>query len=144
MQSKFGNKTKYILWTEEQVKISSTVISHLQKPEKTGFLRLIVTGCKSSGKTMLLVFLAKVAQELLNTKVSYKKSSSKVLVCNGHFPIPSLFTGFLNEQFKSTGITVFQQKGELTKKLSNNFFYKVIKKLISCEELFVCKFLGVS
>ena len=124
MQSKFGNKTKYILWTEEQVKIISTVISHLQNPEKKGFLRLVVTGCKGSGKTKLLVFLAKVAQELLNTKESYKKSSSKVLVCNGHFPIPSLFTGFLNKQFKSTGITVFQQKGELTKKLSNNFFTK--------------------
>ena len=121
MQSKFGNKTKHILWTEEQVKVISTVISHLQNPEKKGFLRLIVTGCKGSGKTMLLVFLAKVAQELLCTIESHENSSSKVLVCNGHFPIPSLFTGFLKEQFESTDVTVFEQNGKRTKKFSTTF-----------------------
>ena len=122
LQSRDDSKTKYILWTEEQVKIISTVIAHLQKPVEKGFLRLIVTGCKGSGKTMLLVFLAKVAQELLCINESQEKSSSKVLVCNGHFPIPSLFTGFLIEQFKSTGVTVFQQKGKLAKKQKQRHF----------------------
>ena len=51
-------KTRSIIWTADQLKIISTVVVHLQDP-RLGGLRLIVKGCKGSGKTMLFSIFCK-------------------------------------------------------------------------------------
>ena len=93
-------KEKYILWTKDQMQVISKVYEHLMGPEKG--LRLLVTGCKGSGKTMLLFFLAKLAQHLLQSRSQWTKG--KIVVCgNGIYP---LLLDHLRRQFESTGIAV--------------------------------------
>ena len=56
--------------------------------------------------------------------LSPTKPSCKILVCNVHFTILSIFTEILNEQFKSTGVTFFHQKGKIDNKILQRFFFK--------------------
>ena len=64
-QIKFGGRERIVLWTVEQIEIIKRVVDHLMNPDQTGSLRLIVDGCKGSGKTMLLLFFAKIAHQVL-------------------------------------------------------------------------------
>ena len=64
-QIKFGGRERIVLWTVEQIEIIKRVVDHLRNPDQTGSLRLIVDGCKGSGKTMLLLFFAKIAHQVL-------------------------------------------------------------------------------
>ena len=94
-------KEKYILWTKDQMQVISKVYEHLMGPEKG--LRLLVTGCKGSGKTMLLIFLAKLAHHVLKSRS--QSAQGKIVVFGGTMP-STLFLEHLRRHFKSTGITV--------------------------------------
>ena len=99
-----NDKNLFILWTKDQMKVISTVYEHLVlKPEEG--LRLLVSGGKGSGKTMLLIFLAKFAQSLLEYQ-SGECVKHKILVCEGSFQSIGLLHMF-RETFKNTNVEVY-------------------------------------
>ena len=100
-------KERYIIWTAEQLSIIAKVAEHLQNPSLGG-LRLVVRGCKGSGKTMLLVFLAKLADKL--GEQSPVQTSNKVVVCNGEFFNGSELNKQLEHLLLSTGVSVLKKR----------------------------------
>ena len=103
-----NDKNLFILWTKDQIKVISTVYEHLVlKPEEG--LRLLVSGGKGSGKTMLLIFLAKFAQSLLEYQ-SGECAKNKILVCEGSFQSIGLLHMF-RETFQNTNVEVFDSSG---------------------------------
>ena len=104
---------KYIIWTEEQLKIISTVVEHLERAPEVGHLKLIVSGCRGSGKTMLLVFLAKVAEEILATTNSSKQSQKeKILLINALCMSSKILTETIKQQLQQFQVTIFDPKGQ--------------------------------
>ena len=113
---------KYIIWTEEQLKIISTVVDHFENSAKIGHLKLIVSGCKGSGKTMLLVFLAKVVAEVVakNATANSRKQSpkEKILVINALCMSSIILTETIKQQLQQYDVTIFDPKGQ-------SHFYKL-------------------
>ena len=104
-----GEEELFILWTKDQMEVISTVFRHLVlNPEKG--LRLLVKGGKGSGKTMLLIFLAKLAQNILELKFGEILTNS-VLVCDGSLQSIVLMS-MLRETFEGTGISVFDHSSK--------------------------------
>ena len=96
-------KKRFILWTPEQMKVLAKVYSHLTTPQEIG-MRLLVLGGKGSGKTMLLVALAKFAASVIEEATG--DTSCVVTVMESSFQSVGLQMMF-NEQFKSNNIAVF-------------------------------------
>ena len=113
-------KKRFIIWTQEQLKIIAFVTKHLLDPSRRG-LRLLVTGCKGSGKTMLLVFIAKLTESLFNNPDSDCSSYRNVVVCDGYFKSPVL-TELLKRLLASTGALVYEAASEILHILNNQFF----------------------
>ena len=57
-------KLRYILWTKEQMDVIAHVYDGLINISSNNGMRVLVEGGKGSGKTMLLVFIAKLAQRV--------------------------------------------------------------------------------
>ena len=106
-QTKIKSKTKrrFIIWTTEQLKIISTVTEHLQDPSRCG-LRLIVSGCKGSGKTTLLVFIATIADILLQNPHADRYQDGRVVVYNGNWVNSPLLTAHLQRLLLHSGVAV--------------------------------------
>ena len=104
-------KVKFILWTKDQLNIISKVYRHLTDQSSGKGLRLLVTGCKGSGKTMLLTFIANLSQSLLVAH-SEGDCKGKTLVCDGSFSSPVLIT-LLQSAFISTDISLYSAPGQL-------------------------------
>ena len=102
-------KKKYILWTNEQMKIIAKVYGHLVNPKNEG-LRLVVEGCKGSGKTMLLVFIAKLSQFLLQQRQEY--SDGSVMIYDSSWTARVLMST-LEQELESTGIALLSNPGYL-------------------------------
>ena len=102
-------KRKFILWTTDQIKVAATVFEHLTATSSKP-LRLLVTGGKGSGKTFLLILIAKIVQTLLNEGECscdhQKMDHINCLVCDGTFYSYGL-TQMLTETLSSVGVTVF-------------------------------------
>ena len=96
-------REKYILWTKDQMKVISKVYEHFIAPSEKG-LRLLVSGCKGSGKTMLLIFLAQLIQQILESRG--RSQYGDVLVCEASASCPVLLE-HLKQRFASTKIAVF-------------------------------------
>ena len=98
-------KKKFILWTTDQLKVIAKVYEYLTtahlNPSQKG-LRLIVTGCKGSGKTMLLTFIAIFAQNLAKTE----SQNFKVLICDGGFT-SALVLHQIRQAFKCSEVDFF-------------------------------------
>ena len=103
-------KKKFILWTKDQLSIISRVYEHFIDPSSEKGLRLLVTGCKGSGKTMLLTFIANLSQSLLEFQCE-ENLKGKTLVCDGSFSSPVLVT-LLQSAFISTDISLYSAPGE--------------------------------
>ena len=80
-------KTRVILWTKEQLDIIAAVFILLQKCSKTTLfsnapkpLRLVVSGPKGSGKTMLMMYLAQLACRIFEENGD---KQCKVVICDG-------------------------------------------------------------
>ena len=134
-------KEAFILWTKDQIKIIAEVYSHLTQPQSSTGLRILVTGGKGSGKTVLLVFLGKLAQLLmeaeektfeqstagsvekyLQQKPQNESKMSQIFVCHGDRNCWSL-TQALREALKGINVTVDDLQGK-----SNTGFYFISKK----------------
>ena len=88
-------KTKFILWTKEQIEVVNKVGHALLGSTKQSPLKLMVSGGRGAGKTMLLVTLAKIAAEIFCLSLGEVKE--QVLVVDGTFES----TG-LQKMFEST------------------------------------------
>ena len=97
-------KRKFILWTTDQIKVAAEVYEHLTATSSKP-LRLLVTGGKGSGKTFLLILIAKIAQTLSN--------GGECLVCDGTFYSYGLIQ-MLTETLSSVGVTVFDHADGIT------------------------------
>ena len=91
-------KTKVILWTKEQLEIIVEVFDALANKKKKP-MRLLVEGPKGSGKTMLLVYLAKLAKTVLGDK-------GTVIVCDGSFGKPRILLSQIRQKLGSLKIEV--------------------------------------
>ena len=107
-QSKRG-KMKVILWTKEQLEIIAEVYDALTKKSGVKPLRLVVRGPYGSGKTMILIYLAKLAEVVFDWSAA--NHCNRVVICNGCF-IPSqsflLFQNFLNV-FKESKVEIWTE-----------------------------------
>ena len=101
-------KKKFILWTKEQINIIAHVYGQLVQPTENKGMRVLVEGCKGSGKTMLLVFIAKLAQRVLENKA--EGGSGKVIVCDGSIGNTVLLEQLSSEldDRKWPGVTVLE------------------------------------
>ena len=95
-------KKKFILWTKAQIEVIAKVFNYLGTSPQRG-LRLMVTGGRGSGKTMLLVFLAKMVQNIIEVQTG--KSRSRTLVTVGNKDAQGLMK-ILKEAFRSSNVTV--------------------------------------
>ena len=98
-----NEKKRFIIWTVEQLEIIAKVVRHLQNPTENGYLRLLLTGCKGSGKTMLMVFLARVAKILLEQPVCDSQFQNEVLAVTGS-SIHSLLADLLKQLLVPYGV----------------------------------------
>ena len=129
---KFDGKKRIVLWTAKQIEILKLVVDHLMNPNQTGSLPLIVDGCKGSGKTMLLLFFAKIAHQVLLLRADQEDKEDlcadqedkenlcadqedKVLVCNAHFLFATELTLLLKNSLSTCGVSVFDPTGEIKK-----------------------------
>ena len=109
-------KKKFILWTNEQIEIIGTVYAHLNDGSTSKGLRLLVAGCKGSGKTVLLTFIAQLAEEMKKSGIA--KSEGNILVCDGSFSSPILHKR-LQQIFSKSGVSIFSNSSKfLLKRLS--------------------------
>ena len=123
-------KEAFILWTKDQLKIIGEVYNHLAQPESARGLRILVTGGKGSGKTVLLVFLSKLAQCLMEAEEkTFEQSTTssvekylqqepqneskmkRIFVCHGDRNCCSL-TQALREALKGIKVTVDDLQGK--------------------------------
>ena len=99
---------QYILWTKDQMRVISKVYEHIMGQSERG-LRLLVSGCKGSGKTMLLIFLAQLIQKILESRG--RSQYGDVLVCEASASCPVLLE-HLKQRFDSSNIAVFSYLSE--------------------------------
>ena len=59
-----NGKKKFILWTKEQMDTIAQIYDKLMNPVSENGMRVLVEGCKGSGKTLLLIFITKLAQRI--------------------------------------------------------------------------------
>ncbi|XP_063720031.1 uncharacterized protein LOC134846578 [Symsagittifera roscoffensis] len=103
-QSKRG-KMKVILWTKEQLEIIAEVYDALTKKSGVKPLRLVVKGPHGSGKTMLLVYLAKLAEVVFAWSAA--NHCKRVVICDGTSGQSQLlFQNFLNV-FKESKVEIW-------------------------------------
>ena len=74
-------RKKFILWTKEQMDIIAYVYEHLVNLNSRNGMHVLIQGCKGSGKTMLLVFIAKLAHCIFRSRD--ENDDDCVLVCDG-------------------------------------------------------------
>ena len=136
--SKIGTPKKkeaFILWTKDQTKIIAEVYSHLTQPQSSTGLRILVTGGKGSGKTVLLVFLTKLTHSMMEAQEGKLEQSAadsngnnfqhepmiqdqrgRIFVCHGDHNCWKL-TQVLRESIRGNSIAVDDLKCK-----SNNLF----------------------
>ena len=105
IENKKGKK-RFILWSKEQMKVIATVYQQLVNFSGRG-MRLLVTGSKGSGKTMLLIAVAKMVATIKNLQ---GETSSRILVCEGTKKSTGLLMIF-RKTFSSTSIAVSDPSG---------------------------------
>ena len=102
-------KKRFILWTREQMQVIAKVYRHLTESPEKG-IRFLIKGGKGSGKTMLLIVLAKIIAEVLEARTG--KNENRVLVATGINSSAGLHI-MLKEAFSSTNIVVHDSSSML-------------------------------
>ena len=102
-------KQRFILWTKAQMAVIAKVYQHVTTSQDRG-LRLLVTGGRGTGKTMLLVFLAKMLQSIIEIQTGER--TSRTMVIEGTNGARGLIK-VLNEALCSSNVTtVYDTPGE--------------------------------
>ena len=107
VESRKGKK-RFILWTKAQIEVITKVFKHVTTSQKHG-LRLLVTGGRGTGKTMLLVFLAKMVQRIIEIQTGERRS--RTMVIEGTTLARGLIK-VLKEALCSSNVTVYDTSGE--------------------------------
>ena len=92
---------RYILWTKEQLNVIAKVYEGVTRINSSG-IRLLITGGKGSGKTLLVAALAKIAEKVVKMQVG--ETNGRVLICEGTFKSIGL-VDTLKNAFSETEIT---------------------------------------
>ena len=101
-------KKRFILWTKAQMAVIAKVFKHVTTSQKHG-LRLLVTGGRGTGKTMLLVFLAKMVQRIIELQTG--ECTSRTMVIEGTSEAMGLIKA-LKKALRYSNVTVFDFSGE--------------------------------
>ena len=101
-------KKRFILWTRAQMAVIAKVFKHVTTSQKHG-LRLLVTGGRGTGKTMLLVFLAKMVQRIIELQTG--ECTSRTMVIEGTSEAMGLIKA-LKKALRYSNVTVFDFSGE--------------------------------
>ena len=101
-------KKRFILWTKAQMAVIAKVFEHVTTSQDRG-LRLLVTGGRGTGKTMLLVFLAKMVQNIIEIQTG--EPTSRTMVIEGTNMARGLIK-VLKEALCSSNVTVYNTSGE--------------------------------
>ena len=107
VESRKGKK-RFILWTKAQMEVIAKVFNHVTTPQDRG-LRLLVTGGRGTGKTMLLVFLAKMVQRIIEIQTGERTSGTMII--EGTYLARGLIK-VLKEALCSSNVTVYDTPGE--------------------------------
>ena len=97
-----GNRVKVILWTKEQLEVIAFVFKFLTCSENENPLRLIVNGPMGSGKTMLMVYLARLLKLVFSSKM-------KVRISHGHGLPPQLLLEQIRAAIEGFDIEVLKE-----------------------------------
>ena len=100
-------KKRFILRTKAQIEVIAKVFNHVTTSPDRG-LRLLVTGGRGTGKTMLLVFLAKMVQSMIEIQTG--ESTSRTMVIEGTNRARGLIK-LLKEALCSRDVTVYDTSG---------------------------------
>ena len=107
VESRKGKK-RFILWTKAQIKVIAKVFNHVTTSPDRG-LRLLVTGGGGTGKTMLLVFLAKMVQSMIEIQTGER--TSRTMIFEGTGTSHGLIKA-LKQALCSSNVTVYDTPGE--------------------------------
>ena len=107
VESRKGKK-RFILWTKAQMAVIAKVYQHVTTSQDRG-LRLLVTGGRGTGKTMLLVFLAKMVQRIIESQTGER--TSRTMVIEGTNVARGLIKG-LKQALCSSNVTVYDTPAE--------------------------------
>eukprot|EP00794_Sanderia_malayensis_P012279 gene12279-13544_t len=103
-ESLSGGKRSVILWTKEQLDILKEVGTRLMD-SKSKKMRILISGPKGSGKTVLLSYLAYLAKNIFTSQHSWKDGD--VIIADGRCGSSLLLFEKLKEDFDGTGISVY-------------------------------------
>ena len=108
VESRKGKK-RFILWTKAQIEVIVKVFKHVTSSQKHG-LRLLVTGGRGTGNTMLLVVLAKMVQS--NKEFQTGERTSRTMVMEGTLRAEVLIA-VLKQALHSNNVTFLEDSGEI-------------------------------
>ena len=90
------NKRVVILWTKQQLGLIHGIMRRLRSRESG--CRILVKGCKGSGKTMIMAHIAQLAKHALGIE--------KIVVADGRLGSSLVFLDDMKKCFQDSGITV--------------------------------------
>ena len=101
-------KKRFILWTKAQMAVIAKVFNHVTTSQDHG-LRLLVTGGRGTGKTMLMIFLARMVQRIIEFQTG--ESTSRTVVTEGTAQAKGLIQ-VLKQALCSSNVTVYPYGGK--------------------------------
>ena len=129
-------KKRFILWTKAQMAVIAEVYKHVTTSQDCG-LRLLVTGGRGTGKTMLLVFLAKMVQSIIEIQTGER--TSRTVVTEGTVTSHGLIQ-VLKRALCYSNVQVYDFSGEIHKYFllkdpdrKLHFIQKNVKSLIKID-----------
>ena len=109
-----NGRRRFFFWTKEQVNVIATVFKGLMKSTNEG-MRVMVKGAKGTGKTILMIYLARLAE----LEFKNQKNGGRVIICNGDRGSPVLLFSQLRLKLKNTGIEFVIDYRKLHETLNN-------------------------
>ena len=109
-------KKRFILWTKAQMAMIAKVFEHVTTSQDRG-LRLLVTGGKGAGTTILLIFLARMVKKVIEFQTG--ESSSKTVVTESPLTAKGLIQ-ILKQALTSSNVTVYAFGGKKNWIFSNH------------------------